>query len=147
VSTQLLVREGYQEHLPEGVAAEDLPKGTEVEAAPDTPHEPAVPWDRPVQSEERAIFNFLANELAGATAGFGSLGPATRHPAYREILALGRAAVPFLLERVDDPVQGPLWMRLLGSLIGFPPMLQMDTVGDAAEAWRIWGRANGHVAQ
>lgn len=153
MSTQLLVPERLlraadeEQHPSEGVAAEVIPEGTEVEAASDARREPEVPWDGPAHSEERAIFNFLADELADATAGFGSLRPATRHPAYRELLALGKATVPFLLERVEDPVQGPLWMRLLGSLIGFPPMLQMDTVGDAAEAWRIWGRANGYVAQ
>jgi hypothetical protein len=92
-------------------------------------------------SQDRAEFDLIADELASATVGLGSLRAATRHPAYGEILAMGQRAVPFLLERVEDPIQGPLWMRLLGSLIGFPPMLRMDTVADAAEAWRIWGHA------
>jgi hypothetical protein len=97
-------------------------------------------------SEDRAEFDRLADELASATVGLGSLRAAAQQPAYGEILALGQKAIPFLLERVDDPTQGPLWMRLLGSLIGFPPMLKMETVADAAEAWRIWGRAFGHLA-
>jgi hypothetical protein len=149
VSTQLLIRESslgadeYKEHLSEGVAtAEEAPEDKAVEAALGS----AISRERPVQSQERAIFDFLADELAEATAGFGSLRPAAKHPAYREILIMGKTAVPFLLERVDDPIQGPLWMRLLGSLIGFPPMLKMDTVADAAEAWQIWGRSVGDLA-
>lgn len=145
MSTQLLVREStlwaddFKEEVPEGMELD--PDGTEVEPAAD---ELRASWP-PAHSEERGIFNCLADELAAATAGLGSLRPATRHPAYREILAMGRSAVPLLLERVDDPIQGPLWMRLLGSLIGFPPMLKMDTVADAAEAWRIWGRSAGSL--
>jgi hypothetical protein len=98
-------------------------------------------------AQDQAEFDPIADELASATVGLGSLRAATRHPAYGEILAMGQRAVPFLLERVEDPIQGPLWMRLLGSLIGFPPMLKMETVADAAEAWRIWGRAFGSFAR
>ena len=104
-------------------------------------------WQRLDNSDDRAEFDRVADELAYGTVGLGSLRAATQHPAYGEILAMGRGAVPFLLGRVDDPTQGPLWMRLLGSLIGFPPMLKMDTVADAAEAWRIWGRSLGFLAR
>jgi hypothetical protein len=102
---------------------------------------------RPDDCDDRAKFDLLADELADATLGLGSLRAATRHPAYEEILALGSKAVPFLLARVDDPVQAPLWMRLLGSLIGFPPMLTEGAISDAARAWRVWGRSQGYLAR
>jgi hypothetical protein len=102
---------------------------------------------RAYDADVRAEFDRAADELAAATVSWGSLRAATREPAYGEILALGQRAIPLLLERVDDPVQGPLWMRLLGSLIVFPPMLRMDSVADAAEAWQIWGRSLGHIAK
>jgi hypothetical protein len=101
---------------------------------------------RLIACDDQASFDLLADELAQAVVGLGSLRAAMRHPAYGEILALGSKTVPFLLRRLDDPVEAPLWMRLLGSLIGFPPMLAAGSVPDAAQAWRAWGHAQGYRA-
>jgi hypothetical protein len=94
-------------------------------------------------ADVQALFDDLADELAKMTAGVSSPRKAMRHPAYAEILELGGAAVPLLLERVQEGSNRPLWLRLLGSLTGFSPGAGQETVPDAATAWLRWGRHQG----
>jgi len=100
---------------------------------------------RSSDSPEKAQFDALADELARASSGLSSTRRAARHPAYGEILALGEAAIPWLLERLEAPGARPLWLRLLGTLTSFQPGAGQDTVPAAAEKWLRWGRSRGSV--
>lgn len=99
---------------------------------------------RDAQREQvRVRFDLLADELAVSMAGASSTRRAMRHPAYAEILALGKDAIPFLLRRLERPGSRPLWLRLLGSLTAFQPGAGQETISDAAHAWMRWGRTEG----
>jgi hypothetical protein len=91
-------------------------------------------WDR------RGSFDVLADELVDATSGYSSTRRAMAHPAFTEILALGDDAIPFLLERLEDPGNRPLWLRLLGSLTAYEPGAGAQTIPESAEIWQRWGR-------
>jgi hypothetical protein len=91
-------------------------------------------------AELRTWFELLADELGRATSGMSSTRRAVRHPAYREILALGESSIPLLIERLDDPINRPLWLRLLGSLTTLQPGAGKGSVEDAAEAWVRWAK-------
>jgi hypothetical protein len=96
-------------------------------------------------TDVKATFDVLADELAEAMAGAASPRKAMRHPAYAEILALGGDAVPLLVERLGTPGNRPLWLRLLGSLTGYSPGAGQETVPDAATAWMLWARREGRL--
>jgi hypothetical protein len=98
---------------------------------------------RPVDAKgrDKLLFVELADELAAAARGLSSTKRAARHPAYGEILAMGDAAIPWLIERLEKPGDRPLWLRLLGSLTPFEPGAGRETISDAALAWVEWGKS------
>lgn len=66
------------------------------------------------------------------------------HPAYQEIIGLGRPAVPLLLaelERCPDH-----WFRALHELTGADPVPEASRgrIREMAAAWLRWGRENGY---
>ena len=94
--------------------------------------------------DKRLSFELLADELASATLGMSSTRRASVHPAYRDILTWGEAAIPYLVRRLDDEIDRPIWLRVLGSLTSLQPGAGKDTVEEAADAWIRWARARGH---
>jgi hypothetical protein len=93
------------------------------------------------KGHDKLLFVELADELAAAARGLSSTKRAARHPAYGEILAMGDAAIPWLIERLEKPGDRPLWLRLLGSLTPFEPGAGRETISDAALAWVEWGKS------
>ena len=93
--------------------------------------------------DARMTFELLADELAVATLGMSSTRRATGHPAYREILALGESSIPYLVDRLDDELDRPIWLRLLGSLTSLQPGAGKDSIAEAADAWVRWTKARG----
>ena len=68
----------------------------------------------------------------------------TQHPAYLQIIALGGAAVPLLLEELAREPHH--WFAALRAITGANPV-PPESRGDIermAESWIAWGRANGH---
>ena len=96
-------------------------------------------------SADRSMFELLADELEDIAAGLASPRKAMHHPAYKEILALGFEAVPWIVARIEQGRNRPLWMRVLGSLTGLPPSRGADTVTDAAHAWLLWSSYGARI--
>jgi hypothetical protein len=66
------------------------------------------------------------------------------HPAFKEIIDLGKAVVPFMLR--DLEARPRLWVWVLPEITGADPVPAQDR-GDIAkmsEAWRRWGRENAY---
>ncbi len=70
----------------------------------------------------------------------------TDHPAYQDIIALGPAVVPLLLQELECCPDH--WFRALQVLTGTNPVPEAcrGHVREMAKAWLRWGRENGLVA-
>jgi len=68
-----------------------------------------------------------------------------QHPAYREIIALGPAAVPLLLRELEQRPNH--WFAALKSLTGIDPVPPSDRgrIGPMTEAWITWGKEHGFL--
>ena len=65
------------------------------------------------------------------------------HPAFRQIIALGKDVVPLLLR--DLEAQASLWVWALPEITGENPMPASDAgnIRKMSDAWLKWGRAQG----
>src|SRR5262245_43626858 len=68
----------------------------------------------------------------------------TNHPAYQEIIALGPAVVPLLLQELERAPDH--WFRALNALTGANPVPEASRgkIRDMADAWLHWGRDHGY---
>ena len=68
----------------------------------------------------------------------------TNHPAYQEIIDLGPAAVPLLLQELER--EPDHWFRALHALTGADPTSQSSKgkIREMAVAWLRWARDNGY---
>jgi hypothetical protein len=68
----------------------------------------------------------------------------TSHPAYQEIIKLGPAVVPLLLQELERAPDH--WFRALHLLTGADPVREASQgkVREMADTWLRWGRANGY---
>ncbi len=69
----------------------------------------------------------------------------TAHPAYRELIALGTAALPYLFRDLEQTNDGHL-SRALVEITGARP-IPVELRGQVraiAESWLKWGRENGY---
>ena len=66
----------------------------------------------------------------------------TAHPAYRQIVAMGKPAIPLILEELER--QSDHWFPALHELTGTSPV-PADSQGNIAEmrrAWLDWGKVS-----
>ena len=68
----------------------------------------------------------------------------TDHPAYHEIIALGRRAIPWLLAELER--EPDHWFRALKQLTGTDPVRpeSRGNIDAMARDWVTWGRAQGY---
>src|SRR5439155_22227751 len=68
----------------------------------------------------------------------------TDHPAYREIIALGRRAIPWLLAELER--EPDHWFSALKQLAGADPVRpeHRGNIEAMAADWIGWGRAHGY---
>jgi hypothetical protein len=66
------------------------------------------------------------------------------HPAFQEMISLGEAVVPLMLQ--DLQVRPRLWVWALPAITGADPVPASDrgNIARMSEAWVRWGRANGY---
>lgn len=90
-------------------------------------------------------FRELAAEWQSETAGLSSPRAIAGHPAYLEIIALGRPALPLIFRELKH--HGGCWYPALRALTGANPVPDSaggDRAGKDA-AWLRWGQENGYA--
>ncbi len=90
-------------------------------------------------------FQRLASVWRAETAYVSSSNDLVAHPAFHEIVGMGRAVVPLLLRELDKHTSGH-WHRVLRQITGADPVPAADrgNIEKAAEAWLRWGKQQGY---
>ena len=129
IKTQEIVR--LLPGLPDGLRTDD---GAAPMPATDVP-------------SNRAEFERLADAWERETGHLSNPYHREQHPAYRQIVAMGAATVPWLLERLAQ--RRDHWFMPLESIMGMRPEPMpapgQGTVGALTEGWLHWGREQGYV--
>jgi hypothetical protein len=95
-------------------------------------------------STASSAFTRLAEQWEDETWPFSFVERKIMHPAYQRIMAMGQAALPFILGRLRD--HGPdHWFWALQMITGENPANGQDTMDGATEAWLAWGRERGYL--
>jgi len=70
---------------------------------------------------------------------------AAMHPAYQQIIGMGEAAIPLILDEIQTKPSH--WFWALGAITGENPVPPQDRgkLQKMAEAWINWGRKNGYI--
>lgn len=89
-------------------------------------------------------FHRLAAAWHQAVAHHSSSRIRYNHPAYREIIRLGPAAIPLLLHDLETKRRH--WFVALEEITGVNPVPEGDrgVIDKMAEAWLRWGKENGY---
>ena len=114
------------------------PPGNVVIVADEWPYDPMLPVDP-------KTFQRLADQWEDETMYLSNPRQIAQHPAYQEILGMGIAAVPLILERLRD--RGGHWFSTLRNMTAADPVLPEDrgNVPAMTAAWMEWGRRNGYA--
>jgi hypothetical protein len=128
------------------------PDGTLVlEAKPNLPAGPvrvtlqSLPESVPQTSDTiEQRFRQLAAAWHKAVAHHSSYSVRTKHPAYREIIALGPEVVPLLLQDIEE--NHTHWFCALREITGANPIPESaaGNIPKMVEAWLIWAQENGY---
>jgi hypothetical protein len=105
--------------------------------AKETPKTPLAP------SVEERFRSLEATWLA--EVGYSSSSTELRgHPAFQEIIALGKAVVPLMLQDLAERPR--LWVWALPRITGADPVPASDrgNIAKMSEAWLRWGREHGY---
>jgi len=106
--------------------------------------------DVPVHTEDdepetmETQFNHLANTWKAETGMLSRLDQKYMHPAYQQIIGMGKAAIPFILR--DLRATRGHWFWALRAIARENPVPQ-ESAGDidkVIEAWLEWGRKRGY---
>lgn len=90
--------------------------------------------------EER--FCELAQRWHEETAFYSMSWQICDHPAYQEIIAMGNAAVPWILRDLEE--RGGQWFQALREITGQSPIAEADRgrIAKMTAAWLRWGEEN-----
>jgi hypothetical protein len=97
---------------------------------------------QPTETVE-ARFRRLAAAWEQATGHLSSMTAASNHPAYQEIIHLGREVIPHLLRDLED--NETHWFIALRQITGINPIppSAAGNVPKMIEAWLQWAKDNG----
>ena len=98
----------------------------------------------PEESLEQRFLE-LAEEWRNATMFDAFVGDLDQDPRYQAIIAMGEAAVPWILR--DLAQTGDHWFHALRAITGEDPAAdaQPGRIGEFRDAWLQWGRDRGLV--
>ena len=115
----------------------ELPEGANVEV------QITLPADAEASAQR---FAALAARWRTETAALSSVSQIALHPAYQEIIGLGRTATPLILREMQR--QPGHWFRALRAITGEDPVRpeQRGSVPEMTAAWLQWGGARGFFA-
>ena len=85
-------------------------------------------------------FRELARRWSEETAFYSMSWQLVEHPAYREIVGMGEAAVPWILQEMEHGTAR--WSYALEDITGEDPAADAETgnFAQVREAWLAWGR-------
>ncbi|MBI4527519.1 MAG: hypothetical protein HY695_27300 [Deltaproteobacteria bacterium] len=90
-------------------------------------------------------FRALADAWQEQTAHISSPTTIAMHPAYQQIIGMGRPVVPLILQDMSkEPKQ---WFWALTSITGVNPVPRQDQgrIKKMVEAWLYWGMEEGYL--
>ena len=98
-----------------------------------------------VEPADRQRFTELADQWEIETVFLSSSEQASKHPAYQEIIGMGKQAVPLILERMQ--AERGHWFIALRAITGANPVKPADRgkVAVMQASWLEWGEANGYI--
>ena len=98
-----------------------------------------------IEPADRERFNELADQWEIETVFLSSSEQVSKHPAYQEIIGMGKQAVPLILERMQ--AQRGHWFIALRAITGANPVKPADRgkVAVMQTSWLEWGEANGYI--
>jgi hypothetical protein len=90
-------------------------------------------------------FRALAQRWRRETEHFSSAARMARHPAYQEIIGLGWAAVPLLLEELRH--RPDFWFAALRAITQEDPVAPASAgnIKEMTRAWVEWGKGKGII--
>ena len=106
---------------------------------------PYLRFDTGAAAVDRKLFQQLAAQWEEDTIHLSNPTQMARHPAYQEIIRMGAAAVPLLLERLQE--RGGQWPMALRKITGIDPVPPpaRGKVDRVKSAWLEWGARNGYA--
>ncbi len=121
------------------IMSPDLPEGTDVEVLVTLPHAP----------EDAAIvrrFDLLVTRCYKETAVLTSVSQIAMHPAYQEIIGIGRAALPLIFRELEQKPHH--WFWALRAITGEDPIPaeSRGNILEMTDAWLQWGKEHGDIA-
>lgn len=90
-----------------------------------------------------AHFRQLAEQWRKETRHFSSLSKMALHPAYQQIIGMGKPAVPLLLTELKQ--RPDHWLWALHAITGEDPASPEANFGEAVQAWIEWGKQKGYL--
>ena len=88
-------------------------------------------------------FRKLADQWRKETGHLSSVTKKAMHPAYQQIIGMGRDAIPLILQELKR-THGH-WIWALFSITGEDPAPEGSTFTEAADAWLSWGIQQGYA--
>jgi hypothetical protein len=102
------------------------------------------PLAPPEETVEQQVRRLLAT-WREQTAFLSSSTALVAHPAYQELIALGRSALPFLFRDMEQTFDGHLSSALVAITGAQPvPPEEGGKIRKVAERWLAWARKNGY---
>lgn len=93
--------------------------------------------------EIASIFSELADRWEEDTSIESMLERMVLHPAYQQIIGLGRPAIPLILDRLQRSAGH--WFWALVAITRQDVAYGEETVEGARKAWLVWGRQHGYI--
>jgi hypothetical protein len=134
-------------------------RGTQDDASSiDMPLEPAMysaefgtfllPAPEPAITDQEDLetrFRTLVKQWKEDTEADSSIAQMTRHPAYQQIIGLGKPVIPLLLSELQRDAD--FWFVALQALTGVDPVPRKAAgkIQQMAKAWVKWGRQHGYI--
>jgi hypothetical protein len=118
----------------------EWPEGTRVRIEPAAATDDSHDGDAPVKRR----FQELVRQWKTATEFTSSITEMATHPAYQQIIGLGRDTLPFLFDELRrDPDQ---WFWALKAITGEDPVpaAARGNLDGMTHAWLDWARAHGY---
>lgn len=96
-----------------------------------------------LQDDLKEHFQILAETLREECAHFSSMHAVAQHPAYRQIVGMGRRAIPLILKELEQ--RPSHWFWALNEITRENPVLpeHRGVVAEMAQDWLAWAKEQG----